>query len=87
MFSDYQIAWHFALNSDRRERSAGMNKLRPNKRFKYMYIDNVEAYVRKVLPKCHRSMLPEFCHGVALISVETGRYERLPPGRMFVSFV
>ena len=53
-----------------------MNKLRTYKRFKNTY--EVEAYVKTVMPRCHRSALAKFRCGVAPIRVENGRYERLP---------
>ena len=52
-----------------------MNKLRTFKLFKDTY--EVEAYVKTVMPRCHRNALAKF-RGVASIRVETGRYERLP---------
>lgn len=78
MFNDYKSKWFVAINSERGASSTGMNKLRTYKLFKATY--DVEAYVKMVLPKCHRSALAKFRCGVAPIRLETGRYERLPLG-------
>ena len=45
--------------------------------FKHVY--RMEPYVVNVLPFKHRSALAKFIYGVALLRLETGRYERLQP--------
>ena len=76
MFNADKNSWINVINSDRGASTSGMNKLRIYKRFKDTY--EVEAYVKTVMPRCHRSALAKFRCGVAPIRVETGRYERLP---------
>ena len=76
MFNAYKNSWINAINSDRGASTSGMNKLKTYKLFKDTY--EVEAYVKTVMPRCHRSALARFRCGVASIRVETGRYERLP---------
>ena len=76
MFNAFKNSWINAINSDRCASTSGMNKLRTYKLFKDTY--GVEAYVKTVMPQCHRSALAKFRCGVAPIKVESGRYERLP---------
>ena len=78
-------SWINVTNSDRGASTSGMNKLRTYKRFKDAY--EVEAYMKTVMPRCHRSALAKFRCGVAPIRVETGRYERLPLDERFVSLL
>ena len=60
MFNAYENAW---INSDCGASTSSMNKLRTYKLFKGTY--EVEAYVKTVMPRCHRSALAKFRCGVA----------------------
>ena len=71
----YIINWYNGLERILSRSGLGGNKLRTYRTFKYVY--GTETYISRILPRRHRSAYAKFRCGVALIRLETGRYERL----------
>ena len=63
------------VNSESSRSGNGRNKLRTYRLFKSEY--KVEKYCKLLLSYSHRSAFAKFRCGVALIRIETGRYENL----------
>lgn len=72
----YKIRWYTDINRISSQRGNGLNKLRTYKKFKTSY--TVDAYVKCIMPRAHRSALAKFRSGTAPIRLETGRYVGLP---------
>ena len=68
--------WLNSINKDNAVRGNGRNKLRTYKMLKFIY--ETEIYVKKCLPRQHRSALTKFRGGVAPINLEIGRYNGTP---------
>ena len=68
--------WLNSINKDNAVRGNGRNKLRTYKTLKSIY--ETEIYVKKCLPRQHRSALAKFRGGVAPIKLEIGRYNGTP---------
>ena len=65
--------WKNELNRVSAHRGPGNNKLRTYRKFKDSF--EVEPYVLILMPKFYRSALARFRAGVALIRIDTGRFE------------
>lgn len=78
MFQKHKDDWRIKINEESGSRPNQRNKLRTYKMFKNDY--GAESYVTSVISRSHRSALAKFRCGVAPLRIETGRYERLPPG-------
>ena len=73
----FELKWFSEINRENAVRGNGRNKLRTYKQFKKDFM--TEEYVKRVMPRSHRSALAKFRCGTAPIRIETGRYERNRP--------
>ena len=76
--------WYSKINREAGRSGNGRNKLRIYKLFKAEY--KVEEYCKLFLPIGHRSAFAKFRCGVALIRIETGRFENLEVNQRLCPF-
>ncbi len=82
----YEQQWHEKLQRQESIRGSGQNKLRTYRQFKFS--PQAEQYLKIVMPRKYKSVTAKMRTGVALIRIETGRYERpaLTPEQRICTF-